>query len=436
MSWCVVPPAERYWLRRAIVPLGLVEGVTLANARDHLAEADILIEHGKIAAIALPGTAPAPESAFLDLDRSMVLPALVDMHTHLDKGHIWPRRPNPDGTWDAALEAVRADREGSWGAADVRVRMDFSLRAAYAHGTKLIRTHLDSLPPQDEISWELFAEMRESWAGRIDLQAVALFPLERAVEPGLLDRLADRVAGHGGVLGGSGTAREGIDAALDALFTAAAARGLDLDLHIDETEDPGSDALLRVAEAKLRHGFEGRVVCGHCCSLAVQPEDVAKRTLDRVAAAGLAVVSLPMCNMYLQDRHAGRTPRWRGVTLLHEMHARNIPVAVASDNTRDPFYAYGDLDMVEVFREAVRILHLDHPFDHWPRTIAWTPAEILGRPDCGRLKAGQDADLVMFRARSWTEFLARPQSDRIVMRAGRPIEAELPDYRELDGLMG
>jgi cytosine deaminase len=55
-----------------------------------------------------------------------------------------------------------------------------------------------------------------------------------------------------------------------------------------------------------------------------------------------------------------RTPRWRGVTLVHEMKARGIPVAFASDNTRDPFYAYGDLDMVEVMREATRIAHLDH----------------------------------------------------------------------------
>jgi cytosine/adenosine deaminase-related metal-dependent hydrolase len=74
-------------------------------------------------------------------------------------------------------------------------------------------------------------------------------------------------------------------------------------------------------------------------------------TLDKVARAGLSVVSLPMCNMYLQDRRAdATTPRWRGVTLLHEMAARGINVAVASDNTRDPFYAYGDLDVLEVYR--------------------------------------------------------------------------------------
>ena len=76
----------------------------------------------------------------------------------------------------------------------------------------------------------------------------------------------------------------------------------------------------------------------------------------------------------------GATPRWRGVTLLHEMKERGIPVAVASDNTRDPFYAYGDLDMVEVFREAVRILHLDHPIAGWPLVAARGPADDHGSP--------------------------------------------------------
>ena len=115
-----------------------------------------------------------------------------------------------------------------------------------------------------------------------------------------------------------------------------------------------------------------------------------------------------------------------------------MPVAVASDNTRDPFYAYGDLDMVEVFREAVRILHLDHPIaGGWPAAVARRDpaAAIIGRPDRGVIAAGGPADLVLFRARTWTELLARPQTDRTVLRSGKAIDRTLPDYRELDDLM-
>ena len=194
-------------------------------------------------------------------------------------------------------------------------------------------------------------------------------------------------------------------------------------------------ALHDLADAVIETGYRGRVLAGHCCVISVQEEEISAAAIARTAEAGIAVVSLPMCNMYLQDRHAGRTPRWRGVTLVHELNARGVPVAIGSDNTRDPFYAYGDMDPVEVFREAVRILHFDHPVGDWPAAITRTPANIIGRPDRGMIVAGGPADLVLFRARTWTELLARPQSDRTVLRSGAAIDRTLPDYRELDDIM-
>ena len=47
-----------------------------------------------------------------------------------------------------------------------------------------------------------------------------------------------------------------------------------------------------------------------------------------------------------------RTPQWRGVTALHELHAGGVPTALASDNVRDQFYAYGDFDMLDVFSQV------------------------------------------------------------------------------------
>ena len=88
-----------------------------------------------------------------------------------------------------------------------------------------------------------------------------------------------------------------------------------------------------------------------------------------------------------------------------------------------------------MFREAVRILQLDHPIGDWPAVSTRTPAEILLRPEFGVIAPGHGADLVLFRARGWTELLARPQSDRTVVRAGKAIDRRLPDYRELDELM-
>ncbi|MDJ1007336.1 MAG: cytosine deaminase [Paracoccaceae bacterium] len=375
-----------------------------------------------------------PAASAVDVGRAMVFPAFVDMHTHLDKGHIWARSPNLDGTFDGAINAVREDAPARWNAEDLRARMEFALRSAYAHGTGAIRTHLDSHAPQDGISWPLFAEIRAEWADRIALQAACLVSCEYLDTPEDFHATADRVAAAGGVLGMVTYPTPNLPAQIDGFFAAALERGLSVDFHVDETMDPAVNTLRDIAAKVIEIGFDAPVVVGHLCSLSTMPEAEALSTLDLVAKAGLHAVSLPMCNLYLQDRHGGRTPRNRGITLVHEMKARGINVAFASDNTRDPFYAYGDMDMIEVMREATRIGHLDHADPDWAHAFLTNPAAACGFA-APSLAPGAPADLVICKARSWTELFARPQTDRIVLRAGRAIERTLPDYAELDHLM-
>ena len=370
----------------------------------------------------------------IDMAGSILLPTFTDMHTHLDKGHIWNRTANPDGTFDGALSTASVDRVTYWTAEDVRRRMEFSLQCAYAHGTGAIRTHLDSLPPQDGISWPVFREIREEWKTRIDLQAASLVSIDLVDADGPFKSIADIVADCEGILGAVTYPMPDLVERLECLFAMAAERNLSADFHVDETGDPSVATLRTIAETVLKTGFDAPVVVGHCCSLAVQDDDQADRTLDLVAEAGLNVVSLPMCNMYLQDRRPARTPRWRGVTLVHEMKARGINVSFASDNTRDPFYAYGDLDMVEVLREATRISHLDHNSPDWLRAFNINPRNACGfAPDLPG--AGAPADFILFNARNMNELLSRPQSDRIVLRDGRAIDRTLPNHSELDDLM-
>ena len=369
----------------------------------------------------------------IEMGGAIAFPCFVDMHTHLDKGHIWPRAANPDGSFEGALSAVRKDTGANWSAEDVRARMTFSLHCAYAHGTRAIRTHLDSHAPQDAISWGLFPEMRAEWAGKIDLQAACLVACDYALTDEF-QTTADHVAAAGGVLGMVTYPGADLQAQLDTFFAAAEARGLDADFHVDETMDPSVNTLREIAQTVIDRGYDKPVTVGHLCSLSVMDETEALHTLDIVARAGLHVVSLPMCNMYLQDRHAARTPRNRGITLVHEMAARGISVSFASDNTRDPFYAYGDLDMIEVMREATRIGHLDHSVIAWTRAFLQNPATACGF-DVPSLAPGSSADLVICNARTWTELFARPQSDRTVLRGGQAIDRTLPDYAALDHLM-
>jgi len=434
-----IPEGGAWWLRDARVPACFLDSAVGAADREGLVRCDIRIEAGKIAAVAPHGSAPDG----VDMRGGQVWPGFVDGHTHLDKGHIWPRAANPDGTFLGALTTVFGDREKNWSADDMRARFEFGLACSYAHGTVAIRTHLDTYFPHAPTTWGVFAELRDRWAGKIELQASSISVMDRmATEEGVM--IADLVARHGGVLGGVSRLSGGVHDALppdfqpmlDRLFELAEERGLALDLHIDESGETGARALREVALTAIRRRFKQPIQCGHCCSLALQPEEFARETIQAVADAGISIIVLPMCNMYLQDRVPGRTPRWRGVTLVHELRNAGVRVSVASDNCRDPFYAYGDHDMVEVFREATRILHFDHPFGDWHAAAARRPAEALGLAHRGRIAPGMPADLVLFSARFMTELLSRPQSDRVVLRAGRRLDATLPDWRELDPVVG
>jgi cytosine deaminase len=433
-DFITIPNVASYRLANARVPVCLVADAShLKPDADGLAPADIVIDSGKIATI---GPAVPDGLQSVDLKNGIVLPRLVDVHTHLDKGHIWHRAPNPNGSFMGARMSVMADREANWSADDVRKRMDFALRCAFTHGTGAVRTHIDSIGKQTAITWPVFAEMREQWKGRVTLQAVSLYPVEFAIDDEAEFRaMLQTVTRYTGVLGGLTYLGEPLtpklDAALDKLFEAAKANGLDLDFHVDESNSPDARSLERIADAALRHKFTGKIVAGHCCSLALGEDEERARIISKVGEAGIAVVSLPMCNMYLQDRTSGRTPRWRGVAPLHELAAAGVTTMVSSDNTRDPFYAYGDLDLIEVYREATRILHFDHSDRPWLKTVAATPGEVMRLPN-GRMAPGAPAGLVLTHARTMNELLSRPQTDRVVLYAGKAVDRTLPDYRELD----
>ena len=416
MDFMVLPSGE-FTLKNITVPAAIF------GQRGDLISTDLGIANGQIV---------APGGKGIEMGGAMVLPAFVDCHTHLDKGHILPRAQNPDGTFVGALTSVREDHL-NWTSKDVRTRADFSIRCAYAHGTRAIRTHVDSMNGQYKRSWPVFAELREKWANKVELQMTSLITCESYGMPEYAD-ISTTVANFDGVLGMVSFPMPDLKKVLLGHFETAGNLGLALDFHTDETMDASSDTLRVIAECVMETGFCGRVLVGHCCSLSQQEENLAMDTLDLVAKAKIDVVSLPMCNLYLQDRHAGRTPRGRGVTLVHEMKARGINVSFASDNTRDPFFAYGDLDMLEVMRMATRIAHLDHSDFDWVKSFSQTPAEVCDFPDLS-LAHGTTADLVIFNARNWNELYSRPQSDRIVLRNGIAIDRTLPSYSELDLLL-
>ncbi|MCU0901798.1 MAG: cytosine deaminase [Cypionkella sp.] len=421
---------------RGRVPQAMLSGPVTEGARGGLIPLEVHLQDGRIAAVRPPGGPPSHAGAtVLDLQGGIILPGLVDCHTHLDKGQVAARSPNADGRFVTALAAAAADAARHGGIDDLVLRAEFQLRAAFAHGTVAVRSHVDAHPDRFDRRFDALLNLRAAWAGRI---AVQLCPFAgQDAPPGWIAHLAGRAGQGGGALSLFVQDGPGLDGFLDMAVDLAGRHGLDLDFHADETTDPASNATARIVAAVARAGFDRQVTVGHGVALAGHAPDDLARTLDAMAQAGVALVALPQCNAHLMGRTPGRTPRLRGLAPVHEARAAGVRVALASDNTRDPFHAYGDLDMVELFRDAIRFGQLDQPVGDWPAAIGPVPAGIMGLPSAtGCIAAGGPADLILLTARNWSEFGARPATGRIVLRAGQPIDTTPPDWRDLDALDG
>lgn len=397
-----------------------------------LLEARVSVDHGRVEAVEPAGPAsPLPAGADVeDLRGAILTPRFLDAHVHLDKAHTWDRAPNHSGTFAEAIETLGRDKT-NWTEEDLYRRANYTLECAWAHGTTAVRTHVDTGLPWAETSHRVMAVLREEWKDRILLQSVSLCGVDQYAGPDG-PALADLPLRHGAsAIGGMPVMNPELDHQLDALLRLADERQVGIDLHVDESGDPGALTLLAVAEAVLRNDFSHPVTCGHACSLAVQDKSTRDRVIRRVREAGIDIISLPLCNLYLQDRQQGRTPRWRGITLLNEWINAGVVAACASDNVRDAFYAYGDLDAFEVLLAAIRIGHMDNDLSTAPDLVTTAPARIMGLPDHGRIGPGLPARFIAFEGRSFSEWLSRPGQARRLFENDRWIEPALPPYSRL-----
>jgi cytosine deaminase len=427
-------PTGMLYLQRARVPADVLPAAVAGPSPDPTEPSvlcDIAIEGPRIVSVARSG-APAAGAKGLDLGGALAFPAFVDAHVHLDKAHTWGRAPNRSGTFAEALATLGQDK-AHWTREDLRRRAGFALRCAWEHGTRAVRTHVDTWLPWGEHNHAAMQELRAEWRGRIELQTVPLTGLANYGSDG--DAIADLALKYGSCgLGGWSPLSADLPRHLDRLLAIARDRGVGVDLHVDENGNPAEEVLRTVAEAVIRNRFAHPVVCGHCCSLSVQPAERQASTIALVRDAGLRVISLPLCNVYLQDRRPGAapgTPQWRGLTLIHEMLDAGIPVACASDNVGDAFHPYGDLDAAEVYRQSVRLAHLDTRPGAAVRLVTSAAADILGLPHLGRVAPGTPSQLVVFPARSFSHFQSRPGPARRLVDGETIRDARPPGFDEL-----
>lgn len=354
-------------------------------------------------------------TSFFAFDNRLILPGLVDAHVHLDK--TYSTIENASGTLLEAIEVWRRER-GTRRYEDVRRSATKALKAAIVNGVTAMRTHVDIGLDDDHEALRAIIDLREALRGAIDLQIVALGSAEadtpqRAALENAMSLGADLV-------GGAPALSTDPIAGIDGAFEVAEKFGRNIDLHIDETEDPNTLTLEYLAEKTIEHGMQGNVTAGHCCSLAFVDEDTAKRVIDKVAEAQLNIVTLPSCNLVLMGRN--RHPAPRGTTRVKELLAAGVNVCAASDNVRDPFNPFGSYDLLQMANLNAHVAHMtgESEIRECLEMVTTRAARTLGLEKYG-IAEGNSADLVVIDCADRLEAITAPPARLATFKRGNLI---------------
>ena len=406
----------------------LLRNATLPDGRQGV---DIAIRDGRIAAIERAITAEAGQ--IIDATNRLVSPAFCDPHFHMDATlSLGLPRMNVSGT---LLEGIAL-----WGELRPTLTREALIERALRYcdlavsqGLLHIRSHVDTSDPR-LVTAEALLEVRDLVKDYIDLQLVA-FPqdgyyrapegvrsLERALDMG--------VEIVGGIPHFERTMEDG-RASVEALCRIAAERGLRVDMHCDETDDPMSRHIETLSAQTIRFGLQGRVAGSHLTSMHSMDNYYVSKLLPLIAEAGINAIPNPLINIMLQGRH-DTFPKRRGMTRVRELMAAGVNVSLGQDCCMDPWYSMGSADMIEVAHMAVHVAQMGG-IDEKARlfeAITVNSARTMGIEDYG-LAPGCRADLVVLQAADVTEAIRLKPVRLFVLRAGRVISQTAPRIARL-----
>ncbi|RAI03978.1 cytosine deaminase [Acuticoccus sediminis] len=387
--------------------------------------ADIAVKDGLIAAVEPGITAEAGRT--IDAAGSLVTPPFIDPHFHMDATlSLGLPRLNRSGT---LLEGIAL-----WGELKPMLTADAIVERALRYcdlavtqGIGAIRTHADISEPR-LVTVEALLRVKELIADYIDLQVVA-FPQDGYYRaPGGEDAMARAIDMGVDVVGGiphfERTMADGARS-VEALCRIAAEKGLPVDMHCDETDDPLSRHVETLAAETVRFGLQGRVAGSHLTSMHSMDNYYVSKLIPLMAEAGMHAIPNPLINITLQGRH-DTYPKRRGMTRVPELMAAGITVSFGHDCVMDPWYSLGNADMLEVAHMAVHVAQMTSPaaMRQAFEAVTVNSARTLGLEGYG-LAPGCKADFVVLQARDPVEAIRLKATRLAVVRRGKVI-AETP----------
>ncbi|MFO1074824.1 MAG: amidohydrolase family protein [Geminicoccaceae bacterium] len=403
-----------------------------ANLPDGRQGHDILIKDGQIQAVGVTIDARGQEE--LDVSGRLVAPPFVDSHFHMDATlSLGLPRLNRSGT---LLEGIAL-----WNELKPLLTHEAVVERALAYcdmavaqGIGAIRSHVDVCDDR-LLGVEALLDVRARVAPYLTLQLVA-FPQDGlyrdpAARRNLLRALDLGVEIVGGIPHFERTMEDGRRSVVE-LCELAAERGLMVDLHCDETDDPLSRHVETLAAETLRLGLAGRVAGSHLTSMHSMDNYYVSKLIPLMAESGMAAIANPLINITLQGRHDSY-PKRRGLTRVAELKAAGVPVAFGHDCVMDPWYSLGSGDMLEVAHMAVHVGQLTS-LDAMAacfHSVTVEPARILGLEGYG-IEPGCRADLVVLEAADAIEAIRLKAARLFVLRAGRVVAQSPPRLARLD----
>ena len=392
--------------------------ITNAALPDGRTGMSVAVQNGRITEVSPQLTAPALET--VDAQGYLLTPHFVDPHFHMDATLSYGLpRVNESGT---LLEGIAV-----WGELKPLLKAEALIARALAYcdwavakGLLAIRTHVDTSDPS-LLAVDALLEVRRQVAPYLDLQLVA-FPQDGVLRsPGGLANLERALDKGVGVVGGiphfERTMAEGA-ASVTLLCEIAARRGLLVDMHCDESDDPLSRHIETLAFEAQRLGLQGRVNGSHCTSMHSMDNYYVSKLLPLIAQSGVSVVANPLINITLQGRHDSY-PKRRGMTRVPELMAAGVNVAFGHDCVMDPWYSLGSGDMLEVAHMGLHVAQMTSQkgmracFD----AVTTHAAKVMHLDHYG-LEAGCDASFVLLQAHDAVEAI-RLRANRLkVWRKG------------------
>jgi cytosine/creatinine deaminase len=402
-----------------------------ANLPDGRAGIDIGIAQGRIAAVEAGIAADGAE--VIDATGRLVSPPFVDPHFHMDATlSLGLPRMNVSGT---LLEGIAL-----WGELrPILTREALVERAlrycdlAVSQGLLFIRSHVDTSDPR-LVTVEAMLEVKEKVRPYIDLQLVAFpqdgyFRAKDGVES--LNRALDMgVDIVGGIPHFERTMDEGRQS-VEALCRIAAERGLPVDMHCDETDDPMSRHIETLAAETVRFGLQGRVAGSHLTSMHSMDNYYVSKLIPLMAEAEINVIPNALINIMLQGRH-DTYPKRRGMTRVKELMEAGLNVSFGHDCVMDPWYSMGSGDMLEVGHMAIHVAQMAGIEDKRKifDAITVNSAKTMGLEGYGLAK-GCNADLVILQARDPQEALRLKANRLAVIKAGKVIARSAPRVSDI-----